>query len=235
MKDGGEAPSPRTTPIGEGVYEVEGLGGGYYRSAFFVLSEFVVVFDAPLGLPAATRVLQEIRKVAGEKPVRYVVLSHFHNDHAAGVGAYVQAGASVVTVNREIVRRYAQARSALGGLEPPLLAPAPEPRIELVDRKLELRDAFGRNLLVFEVGPTTHVDSMLVLYDPKMRILVNGDLYSNLIPFNSTFASLVDWVQDRRLDVARVAGVHHPPVEFKELEELRAAWKTTTAIAKSRR
>ena len=74
---------------------------------FVEFEEFVVAVDAPVGYPLlnelpasdvapgptadwlSRRYLELIREAVPDKPVRYLVLSHFHNDHAGGLRAFV--------------------------------------------------------------------------------------------------------------------------------------------------
>ena len=68
---------------------------GYMSNAGFVITdEGVVVFDA-LGTPAlGEAMVAAIHKVTG-KPIRRVIVSHYHADHVYGLQALKGAGAEV--------------------------------------------------------------------------------------------------------------------------------------------
>jgi alkyl sulfatase BDS1-like metallo-beta-lactamase superfamily hydrolase len=53
-------------------------------------------------------VLAALKKNFPDKPVRFLVSTHFHNDHTGGVRAYIAAGATVVTgkVNEEFLNTW---------------------------------------------------------------------------------------------------------------------------------
>ena len=84
--------------------EIQKLGDGVYaaiRSEFrmdpiegnsliVVTSEGVVVFDTGRTPDTARRMIAEIRKLT-DRPVRYVVNSHWHDDHVFGNQAYEEA------------------------------------------------------------------------------------------------------------------------------------------------
>lgn len=206
-----------TKRINERIYEVGGLGGGNYRSQFVVMDDFVVAFEAPLGIPVSRQIIAEIRRVAGEKPIRYVVISHFHSDHAGGVGAYTDIGATIVSAaeNHDVLRAYAQARSlsqGLGGSNSPVqftFQPVGAEGTEIVD-------AGGHRLRVIDFR-TPHVEHLLALYDPESRTVINGDLFSRLVRWNKTFDVFVRWLKRNDPPVETVLGTHHEPTTREAL------------------
>ena len=205
-------PAVTTTRLDEGLYEVSGVGGGY-RSQFIDVGDGVVVFEAPFGRPATRTVAAEIRKTLGPKPVKYVVISHFHDDHAAGVGVYGDAGATIVTVkgNEDILTRYARAGSALMGIPP---HPALQLHfLDLTGNVLDLPTG-ARKLVVYRIDGVPHVKDLLVLYDPQTRTIINGDLFTTFFsPSSPSYRRFAEWLQAPGApEVARIAGVHHPPM-----------------------
>jgi cyclase len=100
-------PAPRTIEVAKGVYLFVsrpygdvGLDG----NAVAILSrDGVLVFDSN-GTPAASAaVLAEIRKLT-DKPVRYVVNSHWHWDHWYGTETYTRAFPDVKVIAHEKTR-----------------------------------------------------------------------------------------------------------------------------------
>lgn len=100
-------PAPRTIEVANGVYlfvskpygEV-GLDG---NTVAILSRDGVLVFDSN-GTPAASAaVLAEIRKLT-DKPVRYVVNSHWHWDHWYGTETYTKAFPDVKVVAHEKTR-----------------------------------------------------------------------------------------------------------------------------------
>jgi glyoxylase-like metal-dependent hydrolase (beta-lactamase superfamily II) len=219
--------------LGGGLHEIRGIGGGAYRAHFIVLADQVVAFDPLLNPAIAGRILAEIRKVAGDRPVRHVVVSHFHADHAGGVAAMLRAGAmALVPAGSEAaVRRYATSISALAGLAPPPPPPSVD-RIEPVTGERAIRDSAGRVCTVMSLGAVPHVGGLLVLYDEANRTLVSADLFSRAMPFNQTFAALDEWIERKRLKVDRIVGTHHDPIPYVEFRELARAYRASVATGK---
>lgn len=213
----------RTDQRADGLYEVSGLGGGTYRSQFVVMSDFVVAFEAPLGLGPSRQIIAEIRKAAGEKPIRYVVVSHFHADHAGGVGAYADIGATVLSAgeNRKILSAYAASRPAFLGLEG--LRGDVSLAFEAVGREgREITDSAGRALRIVDIPGIPHVERMLALYDSKTETIINGDLFSRLVRWNETFDRFAEFLARGEPKISLVLGTHHEPLSREELMAIAA-------------
>src|SRR5262249_4787144 len=101
-------PPPKKSEIAPGVYLFQtepygdvGLDG---NSIAVTSSDGVLGFDAN-GTPAAARaVIAEIRKIT-DKPVKYLVISHWHWDHWYGAEAYREAFPDVRIISQERDRR----------------------------------------------------------------------------------------------------------------------------------
>jgi cyclase len=78
--------------VSEGVYCAVASGVPYYvaNSAVIVGSDSVLVVDSGAG-PNEARVLAESIRQITDRPVRYLVDTHFHFDHALGHQAFPQA------------------------------------------------------------------------------------------------------------------------------------------------
>src|SRR5437667_8279946 len=67
---------------------------GGCNNIWVVMQDYVVVYDANFPKEAGD-VIAAIRKTT-DKPIRYVLDSHHHGDHAYGNAVFAKAGASVV-------------------------------------------------------------------------------------------------------------------------------------------
>ena len=70
--------------------------GGTHHSLMVEMKDYVVVFDAPVSDRQSNLVLSAARAKYLRKPVKYIVLTHHHMDHAGGLRAYVAEGATLV-------------------------------------------------------------------------------------------------------------------------------------------
>ena len=71
---------------------------GFYRSIFLISGDGVIVMD-PLSVSAGRRMLKEIELLTDE-PVKYVIYSHSHWDHAAGGQPFKDKGAQFISQER---------------------------------------------------------------------------------------------------------------------------------------
>jgi cyclase len=75
------------------------------NAAIFVLDRDVLVVDAHSKPSAAAGLIAQIKKEVTDKPVRYLVNSHFHWDHTQGDAAYKNAGGKVEIITSEATKQ----------------------------------------------------------------------------------------------------------------------------------
>jgi glyoxylase-like metal-dependent hydrolase (beta-lactamase superfamily II) len=179
--------------------------GNTSNAGFVVTSDGVAVFDA-LGTPSlGWALLQDIRKHT-DKPVRYVIASHYHADHIYGLQAFrdhtqatiiAQEQAGDYKVNEETAderaeQRLDQRRGALypwvdenTRVVPPDITFKERVTITLGDRTLTLIFA----------GPAHSSSDMMMMVEPD-GVLFAGDIVQNSrIPFmNSDDVSTAHWL-----------------------------------------
>lgn len=166
------APLTRLTRLAPDVY----LAPQSYESVFVVFDDYVLVLEGG-GSTAQTRaVVARVKELAPGKPIRYVVTTHFHDDHLAGLRTYIAEGTTIVTTADAKGPIDALAKAHFSTLAPDTLDLAPRaPIIEVVDRERVFKDAH-HEVRLYQVGPTAHVDQILIAHLPGERILFEGDL-----------------------------------------------------------
>jgi cyclase len=93
--------------VGDGVFAALAKPQALTNSnaAIFVLDRDVLVVDAHSKPSAAAALLAQIKKEVTDKPVRYLVNSHFHWDHTQGDTAYKNAGGKVEIITSEATKQ----------------------------------------------------------------------------------------------------------------------------------
>jgi cyclase len=92
------------TQVAPGVYAVIAKPGIASNGAFIVNQDDVVVVDTHLRPSWARETIAEIKKVT-DKPVRYVINTHWHRDHVQGNQAYRDAfGPGVIIIQQDLAR-----------------------------------------------------------------------------------------------------------------------------------
>lgn len=186
----------RATPIGAGAYRVDGTSSGYH-TGFVVGARGIAIFDAPIGVEDARLVRALIARTAPNLPVAYVVLSHVHGDHIAGLPAYPDAEVITGAGGGAAIRRQ---------FEPPLNS-----RLREITEPTDI-DLGGQTVRLFPLN-SSHASTMLVGFAPASKALFQGDLFylpeRGIVPraFVTGF-ELRRLIAERQLDVGYIVGVH---------------------------
>jgi glyoxylase-like metal-dependent hydrolase (beta-lactamase superfamily II) len=168
------------------------------NAGFIVTAEGVVVFDA-LGTPSlGWAMLQKIRAVT-DKPVRFVVISHYHADHIYGLEAFRDHTDAVIVAqtraldytsdgnidDEKALPRLAQRRE--------VLAPWVDSKTRIVEPGLVFRDLAeirlgSHSFQLRYAGPAHSLSDLTMLVMPE-RVLFAGDIVQNgRIPFMASAA-----------------------------------------------
>ena len=199
---------PVLTPqkIARDVYIVQGKAGvasqenrGFNSNAGFVVTrDGVVVIDA-LGTPALGQgLVNAIRKIT-DKPIRTVIVTHYHADHFYGLPALKRAGAQVWA--------HAAAREYLeGGEGAARLAQRRQDLAPWVDEKTRLlapdiwlgsNTAFklgGTHFDIVHLGPAHSPEDVIVIVREAGVIFTGDILFAGRIPFVGQ-ADSKSWLQ----------------------------------------
>jgi cyclase len=166
------------------------INAGTVNAAVQIGDEGVLVVDT-LSEPLADKLLAEIRRLAGSKPIRIIVNTHVHPDHTGGNQKVAQAGRSIVGGNfagqvgqaaansaqifaHENVQLRMSAAPAAGQTQPPFAAWPTDTFIE------PLKDLYfnGEGIELLH-QPDAHSDGDILVYFRKSDVVVAGDLYVN--------------------------------------------------------
>lgn len=186
------------------------MKGPSHHSVVIEMSDHLVVVEAPLYEEWTSNVLAAIKKVS-PKPLKTIVLSHFHFDHSGGVREFAAESGATVYAPSGSTSFFDEVFSRPHTLHPDRFATskAAKPKIEGVAATRQLTDSAGR-VVELRLIPNSHVDGMLAVYLPAEKILFEADLYSPGFPTNSPVLAgeLYDAIVAQKLDVDRVVGAH---------------------------
>ena len=199
--------------VAENVWLLQQLPGGN-RVMFVAFRDHVLVFEAPTPQGAATAVMDAVRRTVPGKPVRYVTFSHHHDDHGGGLRPYIAEGITIVTTpkNKPFVEHVANAKHTL---RPDALSRSPRaPVVETFTKKRVFTDG-EMTVELHDIGPTSHVDEIVMAYLPKEKLIFQGDLLilpdrGQPGPANTLTAEFAKAIERLGLDVQTIAGVHGP-------------------------
>ncbi|MEE8349421.1 MAG: MBL fold metallo-hydrolase, partial [Acidobacteriota bacterium] len=92
-----------TSELADGVYFGESM---HMNNMWVEFEDFIAVIEGPGNEMHSLEAIRQIRESVGDKPIRYLITSHHHADHAGGIRAYAAEGATIVTHanNEEVIR-----------------------------------------------------------------------------------------------------------------------------------
>jgi glyoxylase-like metal-dependent hydrolase (beta-lactamase superfamily II) len=177
--------------------------------------DYIVVVEGIGSEARSLAVIDEIKKAIPNKPIRYVINTHAHYDHAGGLRAYVAQGATIVTheTNKPFFEKvWARPRT----IAPDSLSKSPKaPVFETVSDKKVMTDGTKTIELYFMKG-TSHNVANLIVYMPKEKLVFWGDGYNppegnDARDFVRTPEQAIDLyrvITTNNLDVATIAPAH---------------------------
>lgn len=222
---------PQVREVAEGVYLVLNVRGGFHVLAV-EFSDSVMVVDTPAGyhelqqIPAldwadeknsdavGKRLLKAIRATIPDKPVRHVVLTHYHSDHTGGIRPFIEAGARVIASPETlaVLRRSFGNKFSLASRENQVF-PRFDEFVAVREEKIISDDKMQAKII--NVGANPHVEGMLVVYLPKQKILYQSDLFEPIgiknfpsparVPVMKWF---VEWLDRSDLQPEKIYAVH---------------------------
>ena len=207
-------PPPAVTKIADDVYILVGLNGGTHNSLFVAFNDYVLVVEAPEQIiynNNSVQALAKIKETVPGKPIKYLVLTHHHSDHAGGFREYVAEGATIVTTG-EAKRFLEQAAAAESSLLPKL-STSHKLTIETVENKKRIFQDDKHLVELYDIGPNPHANEMLVVYLPKEKILFQADMLNaaanGTIPIaQDPTISFSEKLQQLGLNVEKIYAVH---------------------------
>lgn len=191
--------------LAEGVWLI---GGGTHHSVLMEFKDFATVVEAPQNEARSLAVIEEVNRLTPNKPIKYVVNTHHHFDHAGGLRTYLSQGTTVIT--HESNKQYymdIMFYPAPRELQPDRMAlynpmymisrrPAPMETVAsfaggpgggaakyVVSDGERVLEIFHVQDMAYELEDPSYAQGntsadMLMVYLPKEKILINADLYS---------------------------------------------------------
>jgi cyclase len=213
---------------------------GFGANASLVMGrDAALVIDTLISAKKADRFLADIRKIT-DKPVKYVVNTHYHLDHAWGNAQFAKQGAVVISHDntRKAMPQSAQALAhpESFGLTPkdvegttlqgPTITFPDSLTIDLGDVTVELRHP----------GPTHTADSIMA-YVPQDKVLFLGDmLFTRYHPFLGE-GDIGNWqkvlIDLRETPAEKIIPGHGPVSNKADLQEMTTYLREFDAQAKA--
>jgi glyoxylase-like metal-dependent hydrolase (beta-lactamase superfamily II) len=197
---GGDAPpTDLVEELADGVWLVT----GGYVSLVAEFEDHLLVFESGQSEARGEQIVAEV-KALSDKPIRYIVNSHPHSDHTAGLVPFIREGATLVTHENNVDflnMALSSPRTLLG--EEPL-----QVQVEGVEGVEVYEDSMMR--VELHSVPNKHSDGMLVAVLPEQGILFQADftLPQADAEANMFVKTLANYVADNDVEFERYLAVH---------------------------
>ena len=196
-------PAPQLTDvtIAPGIWRISN------GTTVIEFADHLVLFELGVNPDAARSVLAYARNLAPGKPIRYLVASHNHFDHVAGIRQAVAEGITVIQRRstleqlREMVERPAPDYPDDQGRNPqPFRSLEMGEHLRLADATRTLDLYWGRN--------NGHMSDVVFGHVPEARLLMEGDMVTAAYEWAHWADSLRDVMAYYQLEVDTISPVH---------------------------
>jgi cyclase len=164
------------------LYEIEGDGGNV---AVLVTNEGIILVDDKYEQDHDA-ILERIKSVS-QQPVKYVINTHYHQDHSGGNAKFLPTADIISTQNaRTNILEHKQSNVTGSPVSPARIVFTDETAVFLGGQEVRAK-YFGRG----------HTNGDAVVYFPQLKTIHTGDLMagaSPLIDYNGG-GSLVEWTK----------------------------------------
>jgi glyoxylase-like metal-dependent hydrolase (beta-lactamase superfamily II) len=169
-----QTPMVTVDKLADGVWY---LGADGVRSWAVEFNDYIVAVEG-IGREARSLAVNEaILRAIPNKPIKYVINTHAHYDHAGGLRTYVAQGVTIVTQEKNkpfFEEVWARPRT----IAPDTLSKSPKPAtFETVADKKVITDG-TQTLEIYWMKDSGHNGANLIVYHPKAGLLFWGDGYN---------------------------------------------------------
>jgi len=219
-----QAPSRSLAP---GVWLIGGAGA---NSVAIDFRDFITVVEGPQDDARSNAVIREVHRLIPNKPIRYLVNTHHHWDHAGGIRTFAAEGATIVTheSNRDFYDKVVLAPQSRR-LSPDRLSqfpfattgPGPQ-RLETFADRYAISDG-TQTVMVYHVDGLDHAADMAIAYIPSAKILINADMGppaagTQAANVNASAVALYNITKRLKLDVTQHVPIHGNPSSQADFE-----------------
>ncbi len=223
------------TKVADNIYSYADVKNGSPANSFAANAGIVIgrdgilVIDTLISAKEAQRFIADIRKVS-DKPIKYVVDTHYHLDHSFGNSEFARLGATIISQANDRDNLAKKGEASLKhardyGLTEADLAGTviTRPTLTFTDRMSI--DLGGETVELIYVAPS-HTEGSLLVYLPRHKILFTGDiLFTDFHPYMGD-GDIAGWVKNLDfilgLDVTTIIPGHGPLSSKKDIAEMKA-------------
>jgi cyclase len=162
----------KVTKVSGNIYMLEGEGGNIAAS---VGEDGIVIVDDQFA-PLADKIQAALKNLGvTDKPVRFVINTHYHGDHTGGNAPFANTGSTVIAQDNVRKRLEQGSQSGIGGSAVHPVPPAAKAALPIItfdhDVTVHLN---GEDIRALHF-PAGHTDGDAVIFFPKNNVVHMGD------------------------------------------------------------
>ena len=164
----------KTTQLADGLYLLQGAGGNMTAA---VGADGVLLVDDAFA-PLAEKIRASLKGLGGgDRPLRYVINTHYHYDHTGGNKPFAEAGATIIAADQLRSRLMTGGTAGNGGSISHEMKPVEAGALPQItfDHALTVH-MNGEDIRAVHYA-NAHTDGDSIVYFPKAHVVAMGDIY----------------------------------------------------------
>src|SRR5208337_2646286 len=164
----------KVTKVSGNIYMLEGAGGNIAAS---VGDDGIVIVDDQYA-PLADKIAAALKNIGvTDKPVRFVINTHYHGDHTGGNSPFATKGATVIAQDNVRKRMETGGKAGNGGSITMDVKPAENSALPIITFDHDLTVHLNGEDIRALYFPAGHTDGDSIIFFPKANVVHMGDDY----------------------------------------------------------
>ena len=152
------------------IYMIKGSGG---NMGLLAGEEGLLLIDDQFA-PLSEKIMKAINDNISERPINYLINTHWHGDHTGGNKNFAEAGA-VILAHKNVYKRLAEGRKVQAFR--PAIPPAPKEALPRITFTNEMNLHFNGEAIMIFHSHNGHTDGDAIIYFPQGNVIHMGDTY----------------------------------------------------------
>jgi cyclase len=162
----------KVTKVSGNIYMLEGAGGNIAAS---VGEDGIVIVDDQFA-PLADKIQAALKRLGiTDKPVRFVINTHYHGDHTGGNVPFANGGSTVIAQDNVRKRLEAGGAAGNGGSVKMEIKPAEKAALPIITFEHDVTVHLNGEDIRALHFPSGHTDGDSVIFFPKNNVVHMGD------------------------------------------------------------
>ena len=162
----------KVTKVSGNIYMLEGAGGNIAAS---VGEDGIVIVDDEFA-PLADKIAAALKNLGvTDKPVRFVINTHYHGDHTGGNANFANSGSTIIAQDNVRKRLETGGAAGNGGSVKMEAKPAEKAALPIITFEHDVTVHLNGEDIRALHYPSGHTDSDSIIYFPKNNVVHMGD------------------------------------------------------------